>query len=333
MIPLVSPLTVAVAVFLLGALLPFAARPVLQKLGIVDVPVERSSHSVPVLRGLGLATLGAMLIAWAVTLSASAGVPMWVIAVAGLASGLLGIAEDLRGVSVPVRSALQLLIAIGASVALVVDAKQPLLLVVYAVLFISSFINVANFMDGLNGISGFHAVIAGATFAIAGAAAELSWLVYAGVILAAAFAGFLIWNLSGRGFLGDVGSYLLGGVVATTSFAAFVNGVPMLATIGPMIIYFGDVGWTLVKRVRRGDKWSDPHKEHVYQQLQQKGLVHVGASAITAGFTLVASGLGLLAFVVAPVWQLGLLLAGLLLVVVYRRLPRLIRDRNRENTA
>ena len=45
-------------------------------------------------------------------------------------------------------------------------------------------------------------------------------------MLAAAFLGFLPWNvLRGRMFLGDVGSYLLGAMVASLAFAAFVDGV------------------------------------------------------------------------------------------------------------
>src|SRR5690606_29011020 len=87
-----------------------------------------------------------------------------------------------------------------------------IILVIYAVLFISSYINVANFMDGLNGISGFHGVIAGAAFGVVGWLTATPWLLIIGVVLAAGYLGFLPWNLTKPGaFLGDVGSYLLGG--------------------------------------------------------------------------------------------------------------------------
>ncbi len=365
---------------LLSLLLPFVVRPLLVKLGIMDVPNERSSHERPVLRGLGLAVLIAMLVGGTVGVSAtySAGMLVlgWDILLAvmlgSLCAGLLGLGEDLRGVSVKVRSALLLLIGLLVPVALVwlfnssaffslmspeffghfgrapiagwFDAAgsavqmsahpvgpTPLplwlgiVLVPYALLFISSYINVANFMDGLNGISGFHGVIAGLAFAAAGWFTGLSWLLTAGVVLAAGFLGFLPWNLSGRGaFLGDVGSYLLGGATAITSFAALLAGVPVLATIGPMIIYFGDVGVTLVKRMRRGFKWDEPHKEHVYQRLNQLGLSHLAASGVTALFTLAASILGLISLFVQPIWWLALLVAGLCLVVLYVRMPRML---------
>lgn len=345
----------------LSLLLPVAVKPLLRKLGIMDVPNDRSSHEKPVLRGLGLSVLIAMVtVEVAVMVFALVAEPwsaswkyLLVILVGTLGSGLLGLSEDLKGVSVPVRSAVLLLIAASVSVALigvvrseaaagfgwVSGAGNPLwaaslplwaaaLLAIYGVLFVSSYINVANFMDGLNGISGFHGVIAGLTFGAAGAYLGYGWLAVVGVVLAAGFAGFLPWNLAQPGaFLGDVGSYLLGGAVAITSFAALVSGVPVLATIGPMIIYFGDVGTTLVKRVRRGHKWDEPHKEHAYQRLQQLGMSHVAASGINAAFTLAGSVLGLVSLVVAPVWWIVLLVLGLALVVVYQLLPGLISSR------
>lgn len=347
----------------LSLLLPLAVKPLLVRLGIMDVPNERSSHERPVLRGLGLAVLIAMAVGGilAVALFAVRGWPghsVWdvllVVIGGSLLAGLLGLIEDLRGLSVPVRSALLLLIAAGSALGLLLTAPTSelarsggasfgwvsgaavvplptwalILLGVYAVLFVSSYINVANFMDGLNGISGFHGVIAGLAFAACGWLAGMPWLLAAGLILAAGFAGFLPWNLTKPGaFLGDVGSYLLGGATAITSFAALMSGVPVLATIGPMIICFGDVGTTLVKRVRAGHKWDEPHKEHVYQQLQQQGRSHVAASAITAAFSAAGAVLGLVSFLVPPVWWIALLIGGLALVVIYLRLPKLFAPR------
>lgn len=352
---------VLLATLLLSALLPLIVKPLLVRLGIMDVPNERSSHEKPVLRGLGLAVLIAiiaveaatMLYTWARMPESDEWKFMLVVMLGTLAAGLLGLGEDLKGVSVPVRSAVLLLIAASTSIALIwlVRPRNPVanfgwtvegqwnpvwvaalpfwalvLLAIYGVLFVSSYINVANFMDGLNGISGFHGVIAGVTFAAAGIfQAGGGWLTIVGLALAAGFAGFLPWNLTKPGaFLGDVGSYLLGGAVAITSFAALATGVPVLATIGPMIIYFGDVGTTLVKRVRAGHKWDEPHKEHAYQRLQQLGMSHVAASGINAAFTLAASVLGLVSFFVAPIWWLLLLVLGLALVVVYQLLPRML---------
>lgn len=341
--------------FWLSFLLPFAVKPLLMRLGVMDVPNARSSHDRPILRGLGLAVLIAMAIGFGVACVIALQVDptgstwkfLLAAGVGAVASGMLGFSEDLTGLSVPVRSVFLLLIAAASCVALLWiaalsnEAGAPaaelsvdvhglpiwvlVVLGLYGVLFISGYINVANFMDGLNGISGFHGVIAGLAFAAAGWLTQTGWFGIAGLILAAGYAGFLPWNLSKPGaFLGDVGSYLLGGSVAILSFAAFVNGVPFLATIGPMVIYFGDVGVTLVKRVRAGRKWDEPHKEHVYQRIQQLGYSHVQASGLAALCTILTSLLGLASIYANLFGVLLLLGGGLAVLLVYLALPRML---------
>lgn len=354
---------------LLSLVLPFAVKPLLVRLGIMDVPNERSSHDRPVLRGLGLAVLIAMAVGGGtVTVLSVLFAPddsswMLLLAVGGgsLLAGLIGLREDLKGLSVRARSVILLGIAAASSVSLIWIARAatgsasfgwlggvgrpsparpaPLaadlaawvlvVLAIYGVLFISSYVNVANFMDGLNGISGFHGAVAGLTFAAAGLLSELDWLVVAGAVLAAGFLGFLPWNLSKPGaFLGDVGSYSLGGATAIVSFAALVDGVPILATIGPMVIYFGDVGVTLVRRVREGKRWDEPHKEHVYQRINQLGYSHVQASLMAAGCTLLTSALGLASLFTGLGGSLALLVVGLAVLGLYLALPRLLPRRH-----
>lgn len=336
----------------LSLLLPFAVRPLLVRLGIMDVPNSRSSHDRPVLRGLGLAVLLAMTLAGglAVSLFALGGTFGWTtlaaVVAGSLAVGLLGLSEDLRGLSVRARSAVLLVLALAVAVVLLFivstefggmiswvaglpTAPIPLwgaiVLAIYAMLFISSYINAANFMDGLNGISGFHGVIAGLGFAAIGWLSAHPWLIVAGLVLAGGFLGFLPWNLTKPGaFLGDVGSYLLGGAIAMISFAALLWGVPFLATIGPMVIYFGDVAVTLVKRTRRGEKWDEPHKEHVYQRINQLGYSHVAASGLTAACTLATTVLGIVSLFTGVFGTLALLIGGLAVLVFYLLLPRLL---------
>lgn len=318
--------------FALSILLPFAVKPLLGTLGVIDVPNERSSHTRPVIRGLGLATLFAMLGGYLVTLVS--GNPallgmLWVAAGAALAAGAIGLAEDVRGLRVLIRSILQLSLAALAVIGFVALQGASWIWIPYGILFLSSYINVANFMDGINGISGMHGLIAGVTFAAAGLISGQLWLLISGLILAAAFAGFLPWNLFGSGaFLGDVGSYLLGGAVAATSIGAAISGVPWLATIGPMIFYFGDVAATLVRRVRRGEKWYEPHREHVYEQLTDLGYSHNRVTSLISTLTIIASFLGLASFWVTGFGWWMLLAGGLALTGFYLLLPRIVPPRH-----
>ena len=318
--------------FALSILLPFAVKPLLGTLGVIDIPNERSSHTRPVIRGLGLATLFAMLGGYLVTLVS--GNPallgmLWVAAGAALAAGAIGLAEDVRGLRVLIRSILQLSLAALAVIGFVALQGASWIWIPYGILFLSSYINVANFMDGINGISGMHGLIAGVTFAAAGLISGQLWLLISGLILAAAFAGFLPWNVFGSGaFLGDVGSYLLGGAVAATSIGAAISGVPWLATIGPMIFYFGDVAATLVRRVRRGEKWYEPHREHVYEQLTDLGYSHNRVTSLISTLTVIASFLGLASFWVTGFGWWMLLAGGLALTGFYLLLPRIVPPRH-----
>lgn len=319
-----------IAVFLVSIAATYGARRALMRLQIVDIPNARSSHTTVVVRGLGFgvciaAAAGCLALAFADP--NTHGIPGTTVALGTLAVAAIGLLEDVRGLSVPLRSLLLLTWALATSFVLIVPyAHLNPLLILYAILFLSSYVNVANFMDGLNGISGFHAVIAGVTFGVCGLISHLPWLSASGFILAASYAGFLLFNLTGKGFLGDIGSYMFGGAVALTSFAALLSGVPFLASIGPMVIYFGDVWVTLVKRIRKGEKWHAPHKEHTYQRIHQLGYSHVRASALTAGFTLACSALGLLAYLFGSAlwWNLLLFAAGFALLALYLRLPRIL---------
>lgn len=318
-------------------LFPFVVKPLLEKLGVIDVPNERSTHVTPVLRGMGIATLFAMIVGYLATYllrPSTAGTPgdfsfLVIVALVAVVSSALGLAEDLKGLRVLARSIAQLSIALGALIAFVSLTGASWLWIPYGVLFLSSYINVANFMDGVDGISGMHGVIAGATFALAGALSGQIWLVFSGLILAAAFLGFLPWNFLGAGaFLGDVGSYLLGGAVAATSIGAAISGVPWLATIAPMILYFGDTSYTLIVRMRRGEKWYEAHKEHVFERLNQLGYSHVQVTLIVSGLTIVGSALGIASFWVDGFGWWMLLAGGLALTMFYLLLPRLLPARH-----
>ena len=185
-----------------GALLPFAVRPILHRYNMVDIPNERSSHTTPTYRGMGLATAAATLLAFLVatllgwTYRSAESLQLAItIAAAMLFSLALGWLEDIRGVSIVRRAALQLVIGVLVSVSFAtVQGTNPLLVVVGAV-FIAGYINVANFMDGINGISGAHGLVAGLAYALTGWMVNLPWLAMGGVAVAGAYLAFLPWNV------------------------------------------------------------------------------------------------------------------------------------------
>lgn len=197
-----------------------------------------------------------------------------------------------------------------------------------------AYINIANFMDGINGISGMHGTAVGLFYAWAGAANDMTWMMCAGLIVAGAFAGFLPWNLSrGTVFLGDVGSYVLGGSLVAIAIGAFLSGVYVEYLLPPLVIYLADTTVTLIKRVQRGEIWYKPHREHVYQRLTDVGLSHVQSSLVVTVATILVS---LIALWGVRADGAGSVLAGLAtaaVVVLYLCLPRVLRPLARRRRA
>jgi UDP-N-acetylmuramyl pentapeptide phosphotransferase/UDP-N-acetylglucosamine-1-phosphate transferase len=246
----------------------------------LDVPSARSSHTVPTPRGGGVGVVAGLAVGCAVG-SALGHPPGWWVVVAAIALGMLGLAEDLHGLSVRVRLLAQLAVGLAVVAGLAMTERDPVWVVVAALLLVV-LVNAYNFMDGINGISSLSAVIAAGWYAHLASNAEAGSLMVAGVALAGAAAGFLPWNLPrARVFLGDCGSYALGGGVGLLGLAVWLEGASVLAAVAPVLVYLTDVGWTLVWRVARREPWYEAHRQHVYQRLAD-AVGHLRASLAVA---------------------------------------------------
>lgn len=307
---------------------PIAAKPVLSGLHVVDVPNVRSSHARPVLRGLGIAPLLGFITGIVIVLLSATPLKgnqqLFVVVLSGMAVGLIGLVEDIRGVRIVVRASLQLLIGAGATSALVTISDAGWWWIPVGAFAFTAYTNAANFMDGINGISGLHGAVVGIAFALIGVLLDVSWLVPAGLVLAASFVAFLPWNLAhGGAFLGDVGSYLLGGGVGIIGIAAVMGGVPVLAFVGPVAIYLADTGITLLRRILRGEQWQQAHRLHVYQRLTDSGLSHIAVALIVTVATLAATAFGLLSTVGTAAGTLIAAIGLACVAALYLTLPRL----------
>ena len=303
---------------------------------MVDVPNERSSHTAPTYRGMGLATAAATFVAFVVatlfgwTYRSAESLQLAVtIAAAILCALALGWLEDIRGVSIVRRAGLQLVIGLLVSVSFATVQGTNILLLILGAIFIAGYINVANFMDGINGISGAHGLVAGLAYALTGWMVNLPWLALAGVAVAGAFAAFLPWNVRpGKNvFLGDAGSYVLGAALGTLAVGAWFADVPFLLAFAPLMTYLADAGTTLFRRFMAGEQWYKPHRTHTYQRLTDVGFSHLGSTAVVTGTTILvwvllafASDLYAAGSVVATV---GVVLVALAVLVVYLRMPQL----------
>ena len=256
----------------------------LRSRAVLDHPNDRSSHTVPVPRGGGLGVVVAALVVWLGALwieHASLGGPTALVAAGVAVLAVLGWVDDTRGLGASSRFVIQgicvaAVLAALPSSALVWQGWLPVaadrVLTWFAWMWV---INLFNFMDGIDGLSGAELVSIGAGVVllallgfVGGEAALLA------AVLIGAAGGFLVWNWHpARVFLGDVGSLPLGFLLGWLLLLLAVSGHWAVALILPAY-YFGDATLTLCKRtIRREPVWR-AHREHLYQQAVQSGWPH-----------------------------------------------------------
>jgi UDP-GlcNAc:undecaprenyl-phosphate/decaprenyl-phosphate GlcNAc-1-phosphate transferase len=304
------------------------AIPLLRRAAIMDVPGHRSSHTVPTPRGGGIPIVAGLLVAAGII----GGTNALVFAFAVAAFGLLGFVEDLRGLTAGRRLILQTVGGILVAVVLVSNPASPawmlVALVVLVAAWITGFVNVFNFMDGVNGISGAHALIAGVVFAGLGWWRHDGFLLPAGAAVAVSALVFLPWNAGhARVFLGDSGSYALGAALAVLAAYAVRDGIPVEAALGPLVLYIADTAWTLQRRIRTGERWLQAHRTHVYQLWCDAGWSHQRVTVTATATTVLLSLLGAASLVGDPALRAVADLAGVAVIATYLRSPALLARR------
>ncbi len=249
--------------------------------GVLDIPNHRSSHSTPTPRGGGLACLVGL---WAAaTFSALAGrdIP-WLHFAAATVLSLVGFADDKEGL--PALSRLGAQALMGATMGVAAGAGW---LVLMAAVLAPAVVNMVNFMDGINGITSLSMTVWGVAACIVGQRHSLTALTLVGATVIGCSLGFLPWNTgTARLFLGDIGSYLFGGLVTAGLMIGWAGGAPILPLLAPLAIYAADTSTALIRRGLRRESLLTAHREHVYQQLTDRcGTPHLAVASIILGLS------------------------------------------------
>jgi UDP-N-acetylmuramyl pentapeptide phosphotransferase/UDP-N-acetylglucosamine-1-phosphate transferase len=231
-----------------------------------DEPNHRSLHTRVTPRVGGWGMVAGTLCA----LVAGGQAPIWMLPAAGLV--VVSFIDDRRGLSTGLRFAMHF-VAAGALVAL---SGLPWPLAVPAAVLTVWLTNLYNFMDGSDGLAGGMALFGFGACALAAACAGQPDLALVSAALAGSAAGFLLFNLyPARVFMGDAGSVPLGFLAAALGLQGALSGawpawfVPVV--FAPFIV---DASVTLARRVLRGERFWQAHREHFYQRLVRSGLGH-----------------------------------------------------------
>ncbi len=288
-----------------GALRRWAVRR-----SLLDIPNERSSHSNPTPRGGGLGivviTLVGLVVARLFDASVSLSAFLAYLSGAALVAGVSWL-DDLRSLPNRIRfgahslAAGLVLLGIGhwRAVDLPVIGAIDLgwLGVPITFLWLTGLTNAYNFMDGIDGIAGGQAVVAGLGWAVLGWLSDQALVSITGLLLAASSVGFLGHNWpSARIFMGDVGSAFLGYSFAVLPVIACQNN-SRLALVGVLLVwpFVFDTAFTFLRRVRHRENVFAAHRSHLYQRLTIAGLSHLPVTSLYIG-------LDLLGMTLAFVW-------------------------------
>lgn len=264
---------------------------------LLDIPNERSSHTVATPRGGGLSiviiyTLAILLLVWQGSFPRS----FISLVLAGILVAVIGLLDDRRHIAAGMRLFVHFLaVALGLICLDSVPSFPWLFGAVFSDIFVFLVflvalvwvINLNNFMDGIDGLAAVE------TICVAGGAAVILWLnsgapafIYVLLLLVAATSGFLVWNWPpAKIFMGDACSGFLGlslGLLALITSAA--GGINIWSWVILYGVFIVDATYTLFVRILSGQRFYEAHRSHTYQilsrQLKSHKKVTLGVMAV-----------------------------------------------------
>jgi UDP-N-acetylmuramyl pentapeptide phosphotransferase/UDP-N-acetylglucosamine-1-phosphate transferase len=276
---LLLALSALIAAAMLSAVVTWAIRPLLLRHALAR-PNARSSHRVPTPQGAGIAVIGATLVV-AGAIMACAGttdlrVPGAIFA-ASLFIAIVGFADDVKSIDVLPRLLLQAA-AVGA---IIFTSSGDLRIAPVCPLWIERgllllaglwFVNLVNFMDGLDLMTVAEVVPITGAMVLLGALADFpASATLVAAALCGAMLGFAPFNRPvAKIFLGDVGSLPIGLVLGWCLLQLALHGQFAAALLLPMYYLF-DATVTLLRRMARREPFWAAHRAHFYQRATDNG--------------------------------------------------------------
>lgn len=230
---------------------------VADKYNIIDKPNERSSHVTPTIRGGGVIFPLAI-----VLLTFINGFHFPLLTIAVILTGVISFLDDIkdlpRWLRFGVHAVAAALILYEANV-----LTMSVVLMLLAFIFVVGMINAFNFMDGINGITGFYSMAVILPLMYTEVDAEIFRL--EAVVLIALLV-FLFFNArkKARCFAGDVGSVTIAVIICFLLVQRIIatNDFKYLAFL---TLYLVDTGLTIIQRAIAKEKIFEAHRRHLFQ--------------------------------------------------------------------
>lgn len=274
---------------------------------IIDKPNERSSHSIPTIRGGGIIFLVSAILFFFWN---SYSYPFLLAAV--LVSGTVSFIDDISTVNNRLKFSVHVL-----SVLLIfkecelLTTLSPLYLAGIGIIVIGV-INAYNFMDGINGITGLYSLAIIVPLFLTEPNQKLKSLELFSIIALLIF-NFYNTRKKARCFAGDAGSISLA-ILIVFLLIMRIKQTNEFAYIGLLLVYGIDTVYTIVQRLYQRENIFKPHRKHLYQYYSnEKKMPHVWVSIVYAFIQFIIS----LVIVYGYINLLWLLLLLIFMSVVY----------------
>lgn len=321
-----------VFVFLASFVTTIAFTPVVRsfadKYGILDEPGHRKIHnnSVPSLGGIAIyfGLLASIITNWHPEFQTE----LYGIITAGTIILLIGIADDVYGLSAMIKLFGQIIVSLilvsfGVRFVFVTEATgsivhlSTVLGVSLTVFWMVGMMNAINLTDGLDGLAAGVSCIGAASLGIISVFYEIGMPTFLSAAICGASLGFLIFNFNpAKIFLGDSGAMLLGFLLgsitvlsATSRSGTMTLFVPILALGVPIF----DTGFAILRRLASGRCIFAADQEHLHHRLVSKGHTQKQAVLMIHGISLC---LGVIAVFVSRLTPIAVMFTVIIVLVV-----------------
>lgn len=262
---------------------------------IVDSPGHRSSHTIDTVRGAGIVfVLVYVLMVMELLLAGDFSVPWYFLA--PVVVGIIGLLDDVYSLGVRARFLTYALVlavvvlSVEGSIAPMAEYEKlywPLLGL--SLLVGLWFVNLYNFMDGINGIAAMQALFLLSAVLLLSSPTAIQPLM---LVTLGAVAGFMPWNFPvARVFMGDAGSTMLGCLFFCVGCYYYTSNVLELVTLVILpAVFVVDATVTLLRRMLTGQRWTVAHRSHAYQRLARLWGSHATVVALVCAVNLLWVG-------------------------------------------
>ena len=251
------------------------------RLNIIDKPNHRSSHDTLTIRGGGILFFLAVLCFF---VASNCSYPYFVLGVSLIS--IVSFVDDLISLSPKIRLFFQV-----AAVLLICYQigweTIPLWAYLPVLIIAMGFMNIFNFMDGINAITGLCALVVLGSFYYLNeqiTVVEPDLLIY--TFMAVVVFAFFNFRKKALMFAGDIGSISMAVILLFVGILLIIKTGSILV-IGLYGVYAADAVYTIFYRIYLKEKLAEAHRHHIYQKLVDNfGLSHMRVSLMYAGLQL-----------------------------------------------